>query len=1790
MTKRILSCLVVLAMLVSVLPISAVRAEASEPETVHTHEGWTALGEGAAFPSAPGKYYLTADMELTSHAIPAAGEVTLCLCGHDLIQKGATYVLYINSGVHVTICDCTAKEENGLYTAGAIRHAEGVSTSVNGSAAFVCRGGSLTLDSGSITGNTSTNADNGGTVYLQANNATVNGGAFTMNGGRITGNISTKGGAVHVKGSGSTTYTTTPATFTMTGGVIENNLSTVCGTICATGTGKPVIAITGGIIRNNQAGDAASNSYSDTKGNGGALFLRDDAQVTVENTEISGNVAHNSSGGAIFARDDVALSIVNSKITGNTTLQAGAVYIQNRVVLTLTDTTVSGNTSEKSFAGGVYVTSNTNKLTAFGKVVIAYNTCASNDGRENMQIANASAKPLYVNGLTQGADIRYRTADTSETDAAKLIAIAEGGKQETWDPHWITVNGEAVSLVDGAFVLGHYHGNVKYEPWVGGTSHNTLPSGSSNYYLANDILRNTDGGTVTIAKGTTQRLCLNGYTITHRNPTGRLYVIQGTFILEDCTARTDSSGNYISGGITYGGETASTRSYGIFFNIQSGYEANFVMEDGQIYGLTNTAKNYEAGVAVYIQGASTTKAKAVFTMNGGMIHSITTLGDGAAVHLAVVTSNANTEDPSQFNMNGGKIVNNSTTGTGSQGGRGAIYAANAKVTITGGEITGNTAKVGGTVYVEPTTQLTVSGTPQIHGNTGGNLYLAGDQTFTASGMEENAELWISVGEAERKVAVLDDEKRLGCFRSDDKALVMSYREGGVWLEISDAHSHCVCNASLEGCDHVSAKWRPWDNATTLPTVTGNYYLLSDVNLTEGTTIPADQNVKLCLNGKTVTGTRLLLIQKNSTLSITDCVGTGTITGGNRNYGGAINVNRMATLNLYGGTITGNTAGKTSSASSLGGGVYLQAGKTDEPGAVFNMYGGTISGNSGYQGGGIYVAAGEVADATPAQLNIYGGTISGNTAGGEVTNADGTVSTKGGSGAAIYVGKYGMITMTGGTITGNSGLGYGGTIYLSGATGTFSGGAISENISAKDGGGLYAVSASQVQISGDVVFRNNKSTGGAGGGFGASSKSQVIMTGGTVSGNYAVQGGGAIIQSGAKLIMTGGTFTGNESKAYGGAVYVNTPNADGTLSSMYLQGGTITANKSGNAAGGIYCKEGYLEMTGGTISKNETANYGCGIYYMRATGKVTGGTITQNTSGKDGAGIYCYAGEVEIGGDVKITYNTSLKGAGGGLGFSKESKSKLTGGTITGNSAAQAGGIIVQSQAHLTMTGGYVANNSTKGSGGGVYVNKASMDLYGGTIAYNKSTKTGAGLFANESTTNFGGTAFVGNEATANGGAFYINKGTANITGGTYKNNSSQRYGGGLCLINANVTIKNVKVIGNYAKLGSGGMHGYGGKITMENCLFSENTTDSAAGGLCVTKLCELVMTDCVVEKNEANNGGGVLVQNYSTAILNNVIIRDNTACEAAGMQVYSTDAEVTVNGGAITGNEAITKLDKSGQTVGGRGAGILLNSGRSTYSGRSDLYLNGVTIEGNTAATSGGGIYVDMQMVCYLDGCTVQNNTAGTSGAGIYQASGTKLFVKNSKLLANTAGATGSAIYAGSDFTLENSTITGNKTSDGCAVYVAPARYDGHSYMNAMIKLGGDLQLCDNEGTMQDLYLDEGVAAAVTAEGFGENTRIGVQLHSGVLTNSILGVYDYEGGDLIYTITYGDRSLTDSEYVEPTKPMGSENDTQQAAPAKTNTALYVGIGIAGLLAIAAIVLVALKKEKAGKSAEEANKE
>ena len=286
---------------------------------------------------------------------------------------------------------------------------------------------------------------------------------------------------------------------------------------------------------------------------------------------------------------------------------------------------------------------------------------------------------------------------------------------------------------------------------------------------------------------------------------------------------------------------------------------------------------------------------------------------------------------------------------------------------------------------------------------------------------------------------------------------------------------CLCGKSehTKGCLELwggeKRVWTAWTSTTTLPTATGNYYLTANVSLSSKGVqkLAANANVVLDLNGFTVTGKtndRMYATHNtDSNLTITDnsasqtgkmvgvgddfagkscCIwiryGTLNILGGTfdgsgttihnawennklaEKNGGVICLEKNRTFNMYGGTIIGAKAVKTTVDGNalyapMGASIYLPSG------AVMNMHGGTVKGgNTEKNGGNLYIYGGT--------LNMHGGTIETGEAddcGGNLFVRGGTVNMDGG------VIKNGTRNGVAANLTANFAFTNGGTLNISG---------------------------------------------------------------------------------------------------------------------------------------------------------------------------------------------------------------------------------------------------------------------------------------------------------------------------------------------------------------------------------------------------------------------------------------------------------------------------------------------------------------------------------------------------------------------------------------------------------------------------------------------------------------------------------------------------------------------------------------------------------------------------------------
>ena len=665
---------------------------------------------------------------------------------------------------------------------------------------------------------------------------------------------------------------------------------------------------------------------------------------------------------------------------------------------------------------------------------------------ETVTVENAESVSAQLEAIDE-AMAELTEEQTDQLDMARYAALCAAAVALTAEQ-----SGEHVHPICGATCTDdEVHENVT---WTG-VSELTNNMAAGNYYLTGNITL-----TEVWAPVNNVNLCLNGYNIEYtpvKNNTDadRFAIdVEKGVTVSLCDAHgsgtVNSTKNFWNSCVRawlgtinlYGGVTLSAYNTGVSINAGGRFD---------MYGGTVTGKNWGVNVAegyfamhsgeisgsesyggVYVSGYNTTE----FTMTGGKIcNNKSSKSDSYGGGVTV--NHSNNSVPGIFTMTGGEISGNTAQNGGGVyiGGSSSSTSYPGSFTMTGGTISGNTAtKNGGGVYIatdkstQNTKMITVGGDAKIAGNTSSNVYLADNNTIAIAegGLKNDANIGVTLATAPANNSysviangadngyaannIVSDNNTYKTQQSGDEVLLYS--------ATSDLHIHPVCG---ETCNHTGDAHGDlvWTGISDLSKITGpgNYYLTEDVTLTSGVwNCDFDnENVNLCLNGKTITGAdgkQVIEVNKKTSLTITDCQETsGKITHVSSQTGAGIEV--YGTLTLWNGNIVNNTVQNQN-----GAGVWASGT------ATFNMNGGTISGNKvdseNLSGGGVFVGknSGKPEDGT---FNMTGGIITGNTSG------DG--------GGGVYM-LSGTFNMTGGTITGNNSTrteyDCGGGVYLYGA--------------------------------------------------------------------------------------------------------------------------------------------------------------------------------------------------------------------------------------------------------------------------------------------------------------------------------------------------------------------------------------------------------------------------------------------------------------------------------------------------------------------------------------------------------------------------------------------------------------------------------------------------------------------------------------------------------------------------------------------------------------------------------------
>ncbi len=649
-----------------------------------------------------------------------------------------------------------------------------------------------------------------------------------------------------------------------------------------------------------------------------------------------------------------------------------------------------------------------------------------------------------LNGGTARDDWRQNCYAGDSSDATPVLDRSHAQVRKT-GTNYVSLYPHVHCICGGDATSGGHpqHSDVTYTAWTndeaaiqyGDSSHtaaNSLPKNPGYYYLTTSVTL-ADSDTWRPADGTV--LCLNGRTVR-----------------EFAFNKPDFDTITVDSGVTFSlTECASIQGY--------------------IYCASRRAVH-------------TVNNSGTFNMYNGRLQGTTSTADGAAVY-----------NTGTFNMYGGTIRDNGTSARG-----GGVYNAGV-CSLYGGTITNNGS--GGGVYNNGT--LTVGGTATVRGGSP-NVYLAAGKTITLnSALDESARIGIT---AEKQSSLTDTAASitvvkggaaaLNCFFPDDDGTYdLSYNDkDDVILHLIRDHTHCACAHKAKYAkdigshtEHVDHKFVAWTDelvkeqygsdtmrtaATALPKVAGCYYLTGDV--TPGNAWWAADGTILCMNGHKIVSAGAIgstvRVDSDVHVVLTDCRASGSIS--------ATRATGATGLGFDSGTQNGIADIFGVSFSGTSSGVACNTGNT------VNLYNSTISGTTSaiYNTGTVNIAGTVKATSDAVDSGKYCvnnlGTL----------NVDGTLTADGGSiGVANRFESSRSGTMTvNGTLTstgGVNGLSNRGTLTVTGtltATGKSSDGVYNNggtltvngtltatgNVSGRQTDGLYNANDGTVTVNGTLT--------------------------------------------------------------------------------------------------------------------------------------------------------------------------------------------------------------------------------------------------------------------------------------------------------------------------------------------------------------------------------------------------------------------------------------------------------------------------------------------------------------------------------------------------------------------------------------------------------------------------------------------------------------------------------------------------------------------------------------------------
>ncbi len=648
----------------------------------------------------------------------------------------------------------------------------------NGGGLFIEKG-TLTINGGTISGNSATGHGGGASIYVKRihggdtkaiiNSGTISGNSAEYGGGldlyanypieegkknnllvqlkngTVSGNKASQSGAgiyMSFDESNSTakmevgTASSTP--------VIQNNIATLNG---------------GGLgMSNNGVFDVKNaNMSGNTASIGGAIWLGS-GTFTMANATLTNNIASQNGGGIYVGKGTFTVN-GTATLKGNkaTSQSGGGIYLgggtftvsQNGILnlggagqeegniagdlgggvfcgapFTVNGTSTIQNNSAAN-GGGVYI--NTGYSASFAKQMSLLNNTATGDGG-GLYVAGGSVtmaqNTISGNNAKNGGAVYLTGGSVKATGAS---TIQNNYSSENGGAYY--VSGGSVTMTS-ATISGNGKNNGTATTTNGGA---VFVTGNGAGFTASGVTEITsnaskgNGGAIYVAGGNIN-LVKNTISSNGAENGGAVYVENGTFTANGTTEMTSNTADADGGSVYVKGGNINVTGGSSVLTLSGNHAANggvFYVDNGNI-----TANSISR--STISNNYSTAEGGAFYVNNGNILLSVTELSGNGKSGSEVKTTNggAIALKNGVFSFaDGSEIRGNAATGNG-----GALYITNAAatdITCEGGSYLANTAGLGGGIYASGPINLKFAANVRDNiAQNGGGLYLAGGVNMT----------------------------------------------------------------------------------------------------------------------------------------------------------------------------------------------------------------------------------------------------------------------------------------------------------------------------------------------------------------------------------------------------------------------------------------------------------------------------------------------------------------------------------------------------------------------------------------------------------------------------------------------------------------------------------------------------------------------------------------------------------------------------------------------------------------------------------------------------------------------------------------------------------------------------------------------------------------------------------------------------------------------------------------------------------------------------------------------------